>query len=104
MLAESASPLREHGRRRGVESSVSRTTITSAQLYQILDREFRSLRKVQCTTCNSPLPYWRRPPDDVSANWAVGTPRDCEWGCHLVVAELVTRMWSKYDMEPERPQ
>ena len=61
-------------------------------------------RKVQCTTCNSPLPYWRRPPDDVSANWAVGTPRDCEWGCHLVVAELVTRMWSKYDMEPERPQ
>ena len=83
---------------------MSRTTITSAQLYQLLDREFRSLRKVQCTTCNSPLPYWRRPPDDVSANWAVGTPRDCEWGCHLVVAELVTRMWSKYDMEPERPQ
>ena len=97
-------PLREHGRLGAVESSVSRTTITSAQLYQILDREFRSLRKVQCTTCSSPLPYWRRPPDDVSANWAVGTPRNCEWGCHLVVAELVTRMWSKYDMEPERPQ
>lgn len=83
---------------------MSRTTITSAQLYQLLDREFRALRKPQCTACSSPLPYWRSPPDDVSANWNVGTPRTCEWGCHLVVAELVTRMWSKYDMEPERVQ
>ena len=83
---------------------MTRTTITSTQLYQLLDREFRALRKPQCTACSSPLPYWRPPPDDVSANWNVGTPRTCEWGCHLVVAELVTRMWSKYDMEPERAQ
>ena len=83
---------------------MSRATITSTQLYALLDREFKALRKPQCKTCTSPLPYWRTPPDDVSANWTVGTPKSCEWGCHLVVAELVTKMWSKYDIERERAQ
>lgn len=83
---------------------VSRTTITSAQLYAILDREFRALRKPECAKCRIPLPYWRSPPDDVSANWNIGTPTDCPNGCHLVIAELLTKLWSRYDMEPERPQ
>lgn len=83
---------------------VSRTTITSAQLYAILDREFRALRTPECSQCRVPLPYWRRPPDDVSANWNIGTPTDCPQGCHLVIAELLAKLWSRYDMEPERPQ
>jgi hypothetical protein len=73
------------------------------QLYAILDREFKQLRRGQCA-CRIPLPFMRDPPDDVSANWSVGTVRECPAGCHLVIAELVTRMWTRYDMEPERPQ
>ena len=88
----------------GRRSYVSRTTITSAQLYAILDREFRALRKPECEKCRIPLPYWRRPPDDVSANWNIGTPTECPHGCHLVIAELLTKLWSRYDVEPERPQ
>ena len=83
---------------------MSRTTISSTQLYILMDREFRTLRPPQCATCRIPLPYWRRPPDDVSANWAIGTPTECPSGCHLVIAELLARMWSRYDMEPERAQ
>ena len=82
---------------------MSRTTITSTQLYLLLDREFKSLRG-SCGKCQMPLPYWRRPPDDVSANWALGAPPECPNGCHLVIAELLARMWSRYDMEPERAQ
>ena len=83
---------------------MTRTTLSALQLYAILDREFKELRPIHCRGCRIPLPFQRVPPDDVSANWSVGTVRDCPAGCHLVIAELVTRLWSKYDMEPERPQ
>lgn len=83
---------------------MSRTTITAAQLYAILDREFRQLRSPDCKSCRIPLPYWRVPPDDVSANWAIGTPRECPNNCHLVIAELLTKLWSRFDIEAERPQ
>jgi hypothetical protein len=80
---------------------LSRATITSAQLYAILDREFRQLQPMACRRCRAPLPYWRAPPDEVSANWNIGTPEECPRGCHRVVAELLARMWTLYDMEPE---
>ena len=78
---------------------MSRTTISPAQLYAILDREFKMLRSMRCTQCYMPLPYWRQPPDDVSANWHIGTPANCEHGCHVVIAELLTKLWTRYDIE-----
>jgi hypothetical protein len=83
---------------------VTKTTIQAAQLYAILDREFKSLQSPACKHCRVPLPYWRAPPDDVSANWNIGTPDECPAGCHLVIVELLARLWSRYDMEPERVQ
>jgi hypothetical protein len=80
---------------------VTRTTVSSAQLYTILDAEFRKLRPAACRRCRMPIPYWRPPPDDVSANWHIGTPVECAQGCHLVIAELLARMWTLYDMAPE---
>jgi hypothetical protein len=80
--------------------SVARTTITPAQLYAVLDREFSQLRPAACSKCRAPLPYWRQPPDDVSANWHIGQPSDCPHGCHLVIAELLARLWTRYDIEP----
>jgi hypothetical protein len=82
-----------------LQGNVSRTTISAAQLYQIFDREFTSLRPRGCTTCRVPLPYWRQAPDDVSANWNIAQPRECPHGCHLVVAELLARLWTRYDIE-----
>ena len=83
---------------------MSRTTVSAHYLYAILDREFKSLRPKGCGACRVPLPYYRSPPDDVSANWNVGTPKECPANCHVVIAELVTRLWTRFDMEPERPQ
>ena len=78
---------------------VDRTTISAAQLYAILDREFKKLRSPECRTCRVPLPYWRQPPDDVSANWHIGTPEDCPHGCQTKIAELLARLWTRYDIE-----
>ena len=83
---------------------MSRTTIPAAQLYGLLDREFKKLQPKACRACMVPLPFLRKPPDDVSANWNIGTPTNCPEGCHVVIAEMLTRLWSRYDLEPERPQ
>lgn len=80
---------------------MARTTITAAQLYAILDREFRHLRPKHCQRCRVPLPYYRKPPDDVSANWQIGTPTECPAGCHLVIGEMLARLWTRYDIQPE---
>jgi hypothetical protein len=94
---------RAFGRARG-DAVVNRKAISSAQLYAILDREFKALRRRECTNCRIPLPYFRRPPDDVSANWAIGTPTECPHGCHVVIAELLAKLWTQYDIEPEPVQ
>ena len=83
---------------------VTRTTLSAAQLYAILDREFKKLRPIACTRCRVPLPYWRKPPDDVSANWHIGQPENCEYGCHLVIAELLAKLWTRYDIEQQMVQ
>ena len=80
---------------------MARKIIPASQLYAILDREFRRLRPKDCRRCRVPLPFRRQPPDDVSANWSIGTPSECAQGCHVVIAELLTRLWSQYDIEPE---
>ena len=83
---------------------MSRKTLSSAQLYAILDREFKALRPKACARCRVPLPYFRKAPDDVSANWAIGTPSECPHGCHVVIAELLAKLWTRYDMVPETAQ
>jgi len=85
-------------------STADRATISGTQLYAIFDREFKKLRPSACTRCSVPLPYWRSPPDDVSANWHIGTPAECAQGCHLIIAELLARLWTRYDIEQQLAQ
>ena len=79
--------------------SPSRQKLSAAQLYAILDREFKQRRPARCRSCMIPLPYWERPADDVSANWFIGTPHECEHGCHLVIAEILVQLWTRYDID-----
>jgi len=76
-----------------------RQPLPAAQLYAILDREFKKRRPLQCRSCTVPLPYYQSPADDVSANWFIGTPHHCEYGCHLVIAELLVQLWTRYDLD-----
>jgi hypothetical protein len=77
-----------------------RAVITSASLYAILDREFRRRRMPECSSCRVPLPFYRDPPDDVSANWAIGTPGECPKKCHAVIGEVLAELWPKYNITP----
>ena len=78
---------------------MSRTTLPVAQLYAILDREFKQRRPSLCKSCAVPLPYYQLPPDDVSANWFIGTPSQCRHGCHSIIAELLAELRTRYDID-----
>jgi hypothetical protein len=79
---------------------MSRKSISAAQLYAVLDREFRARRPGPCRLCRVPLPFPQDPPDSVSANWLIGTPSECEHGCHVVIAELLATLWTRYELAP----
>jgi hypothetical protein len=81
-----------------------RKSIPAAQLYAVLDREFRALRPARCKHCRVPLPFPQDAPDEVSANWVIGNWSECSHGCHLVIAELLATLWTRYDLkEPTAP-
>ena len=75
-----------------------RPEITPGRLYALLGAEFSRLRPAACSMCRMPLPYPVSRPDDVSANWRIGTPSPCASGCDSVIAEIVAGMWTRYDV------
>ena len=83
---------------------MARRSIGPARLYAELDREFRKHRPARCRMCRIPLPYYGGAPDEVSANWIIGQPTICPHGCHRVIAEVLARLWTHYDLiEPQPP-
>ena len=76
-----------------------RDAITAPKLYAMLYREFRHVRDPRCANCRMPLPFYRAPADEFTANWHIGTPKRCERGCHLKIAEILARMWTRYDLK-----
>ena len=48
--------------------------------------------------CRMPLPFVIERPDEVSANWRIGTPAECVNGCDSKIAEIVAALWPLFDM------
>lgn len=82
----------------GQGTSVERRAVTLEDLYAILEREFGLARPVSCTSCVTPLPIRRAPSDAVSTNWFIVEPADCPHRCRVVLAEVVTRLMSEYEL------
>jgi hypothetical protein len=78
---------------------MARLILSASALYTIMQSEFRRRSSGTCRTCKVPLPYFREPPDSVSANWALGTPTECPHQCQQIIAEVLVELWSKYDIK-----
>ena len=79
-------------------SNAKRKLLSPGALYTLLNRELTSLRSGECGNCRMPLPYPVERPDEVSANWRIGTPPPCAHGCDVVISEIVARYWPLYDL------
>lgn len=74
-----------------------RKRLTPGALYALLNSELRAKRSAPCT-CRMPLPFLIERPDEVSANWRIGTPSPCLNGCDVVISEIVARQWPLFDL------
>ena len=79
-----------------------RNRITSADLFVLLDREFRRRSPRECAACFVPLPYRIDAREQASANWELVPPSSCRQGCDLLIEELVAEFQEKYDLIDER--
>ena len=81
----------------------NRTAIAAADLYVLLQREFRRRQVPDCTACFVQLPFRvdRRATSD--ANWEVFIPAECGFNCRDVMDEVVQDFSRRYDLasEPE---
>ncbi len=74
-----------------------RQRLTPGALYKLLCDEYRARRTGTCQ-CRMPLPYLIERPDEVSANWRIGTPSLCFNGCDAIIAEIAARLWPRFDL------
>ena len=78
-----------------------RTCTTAADLFVLIDREFRRRKARECTACYVSLPYRVDRGEEEDANWEIVLPTGCRWGCDLLVEEIVGEFQSRYDLTPE---
>lgn len=72
--------------------------LSPGRIFTILKEAFEAKRPPECVQCRIPLPYAIARPDEVSANWRIGTPGECPHKCHALIAELAMDLASRYDM------
>jgi hypothetical protein len=75
-----------------------RMTLTPGRLFALLSREFAKARPAQCTACRVPFPYLVERSTDDAPNWYLGGVGECRHGCHVVLAQIVARLWGAHDL------
>ena len=78
----------------------TRKPITAGELYVQLDREFRTRRPRECSSCYVMLPF-RVDRVDGGPNWEVIIPAACGHDCADVIQELAAEYGEQYDLTPE---
>jgi len=82
-------------------SMKNRTPIAAADLYVMLQREFRRRQISDCSTCYVQWPFRVDRSDGNTANWEVIVPSSCTNNCREVLNEVVDDFSRRYDLLAE---
>jgi hypothetical protein len=82
------------------ETMNRKTALTSADLFVLLDREFRRRRPRECGACEVQLPYLVQRPGG-AANWESLVSVGCARGCSNAFEDLLAEFQRLYDLKPE---
>ncbi len=83
----------------------NRSDIFAADLYVLLQREFRRRQSPDCGACYMQLPFRVDRHDRSSPNWEVVLPPyACPKGCRQAIEDLITEFGLLYDLRPEDGQ
>jgi hypothetical protein len=86
---------------KGMTKMKNRTELLAADLYVLLQREFRRRQDPACKTCFMQLPFRVDRPERGSPNWEVILPPNCERGCQELILELAGEFGALYDLRPD---
>ena len=78
-----------------------RTAVLAADLYVLLQREFRRRQAPECKMCYVQLPYRVDRRDPGTANWEVVPPPTCAFDCWKVLEDLVAEFQALYDLRTD---
>lgn len=79
----------------------SKTAISAGELYVMLDREFRLRQPRECKACYILLPFRIDRSGGTDSNWELVYPPPCEYGCAVIIEELVDGHATRYDLAPD---
>lgn len=81
--------------------TTTRTTIQAADLYVLLQREFRRRQVPECSACYVQLPFRVDRPEADAPNWEVIFPATCSFGCRELMDEVVEDYSRRYELLAE---
>ena len=79
----------------------TRTRIQAADLYVLLQREFRRRQVPDCYACYVQLPFRVHRLEANASNWEVIVPTSCEYNSREVLDEVIDDFAKCYDLLPE---
>ena len=80
----------------------NRTPIAAADLYVLLQREFRRRQVPDCSSCYVQLPFRVDRSDANGSNWEAIVPATCEYNCREVMDEVIEDFSRRYELVTER--
>jgi hypothetical protein len=80
----------------------NRTEIYPADLYVLLEREFKRRKGAECTACYIQLPYRVDRLDPAAPNWELVLPAACPHGCRMVIEDLMQEYGARYELAEDR--
>ena len=80
-----------------MDQNQKRAPMSAADLFVLLDREFRRRQPRECAQCYVPLPFRVDAPDNGNANWEV-VIASCPIACESVLQELVAEFQQRYEL------
>ena len=79
----------------------NRTEIAAADLYVLLQREFRRRQVPECSACYVQLPFRVDRNERDAPNWEVIFPPGCGYGCREVLDSVIEEFARQYDLRAE---
>lgn len=77
-----------------------KTALTAADLFVLLDREFRRRRPRECASCDVQLPY-PVARSGAPSNWETLVPVGCGHACATVFEDVLAEFQRLYDLKTE---
>jgi hypothetical protein len=78
-----------------------RTEMYAADLYVLLQREFRRRQAPECDSCYLQLPFRVDRSDAQSSNWEVVLPPPCAFSCREVMLDLIDDFQALYNLRED---